>query len=276
MTHQTQARGADLADLIVKRYGANGVGSRLPTERSLSDELGVSRSTIRRALGLLEARRIISREVGRGTFFVNLTPVGAEKPGEKKPQGPSPEDISPTDVMTARWLLEPRIMTLVVSAATERDFAEMERCLAGGDAAANGQEFEAWDLALHRALAEASHNTLVIGMYGSIDAARHGSIWEAFKRRSDSVERRRVRAEEHLAIVEALRSRNAHDSVAAMERHLQRVEANMFGDALRQATSKGLLWAQSDSEMQIDEGHQEGMQQGLDLMSRYSQEERGE
>jgi GntR family uxuAB operon transcriptional repressor len=138
-------------------------------------------------------------------------------------------------VMTARWLLEPRMMTLVVSAATERDFAEIDRCLAGGDAAANAQEFEAWDLALHRALAAASHNALVISMYGSIDTARHSSIWEAFKRRADSVERRRARVEEHLAIVDAVRGRQADDAVAAMELHLRQIEANMFGGGLRQA-----------------------------------------
>ena len=232
MTDPTPARGAELANLIVRRYAAAGDGSRLPTERSLSAELGVSRSTVRRALGLLEARRVISREVGRGTFFVDAQSRG---PREKNPPGPSLDDIGPAEVMTARWLLEPRMMTLVVSAATERDFAEIDRCLAGGDAAANAQEFEAWDLALHRALAAASHNALVISMYGSIDTARHSSIWEAFKRRADSVERRRARAEEHLAIVDAVRSRQADDAVAAMEHHLRQIEANMFGGGLRQA-----------------------------------------
>jgi DNA-binding FadR family transcriptional regulator len=232
VTDPTPARGAELANLIVRRYAAAGDGSRLPTERSLSAELGVSRSTVRRALGLLEARRVISREVGRGTFFVDARSRG---PREKNPPGPSLDDIGPAEVMTARWLLEPRMMTLVVLAATERDFAEIGRCLAGGDAAANAQEFEAWDLALHRALAAASHNALVISMYGSIDTARHSSIWEVFKRRADSVERRRARAEEHLAIVDAVRSRQADDAVAAMERHLRQIEANMFGGGLRQA-----------------------------------------
>jgi GntR family uxuAB operon transcriptional repressor len=232
VTDPTPARGAELANLIVRRYAAAGDGSRLPTERSLSAELGVSRSTVRRALGLLEARRVISREVGRGTFFVDAQSRG---PREKNPPGPSLDDIGPAEVMTARWLLEPRMMTLVVSAATERDFAEIDRCLAGGDAAANAQEFEAWDLALHRALAAASHNALVISMYGSIDTARHSSIWEAFKRRADSVERRRARVEEHLAIVDAVRGRQADDAVAAMELHLRQIEANMFGGGLRQA-----------------------------------------
>ena len=36
--------------------------------------------------------------------------------------------------------------------ATARDFAEMERCVAGGDQAVNYEEFETWDLALHRAI----------------------------------------------------------------------------------------------------------------------------
>jgi DNA-binding FadR family transcriptional regulator len=102
VTDQTPVRGAELANLIVRRYAAAGGGSRLPTERSLSAEVGVSRSTVRRALGLLEARRVISREVGRGTFFVDLGSRGPRDCGEKN-QPASLDDIGPADVMTARW-----------------------------------------------------------------------------------------------------------------------------------------------------------------------------
>ena len=66
-------RGRQLAELILaesERAGL-GPGSRLPTERQLAVDLGVTRSGVRLALAALEADGLISREVGRGTFFSN-------------------------------------------------------------------------------------------------------------------------------------------------------------------------------------------------------------
>ena len=64
-------RGRQLAELILaesERAGL-GPGSRLPTERQLAADLGVTRSGVRHALAALEADGLISREVGRGTFL---------------------------------------------------------------------------------------------------------------------------------------------------------------------------------------------------------------
>src|SRR5580693_4009897 len=64
-------RGRELAELILAESGRAGLvpGSRLPTERRLAADLGVTRSGIRIALAALEADGLISREVGRGTFL---------------------------------------------------------------------------------------------------------------------------------------------------------------------------------------------------------------
>ena len=75
--------GPRLAGLILaesQRAGL-GPGSRLPTERQLALDLGVTRSSVRHALALLEAQGRISREVGRGTFLREPAP-GA--PGRAK------------------------------------------------------------------------------------------------------------------------------------------------------------------------------------------------
>ncbi|MGH3404717.1 MAG: GntR family transcriptional regulator, partial [Streptosporangiaceae bacterium] len=63
--------GPRLAGLILAEWQRAGLGpgSRLPTERQLALELGVTRSSVRHALALLEAQGRISREVGRGTFL---------------------------------------------------------------------------------------------------------------------------------------------------------------------------------------------------------------
>jgi GntR family transcriptional regulator len=61
---------AQIEDALAARIGCGElrVGDRLPPERDLCDHWGVSRGTIRQALDALEARGLIERGVGRGTF----------------------------------------------------------------------------------------------------------------------------------------------------------------------------------------------------------------
>ena len=141
-------RGQRLAELILaeSRQTGQGRGSRLPTERQLAEELGVTRSSVRHALAVLEAQGRISREVGRGTFLRDLEPSPAHPPVANPPvANPSAPDagaadFAPADVMTVRRLLEPPAMPLVVAWATAADLEEMDRCLAGGDQAASYEE----------------------------------------------------------------------------------------------------------------------------------------
>jgi len=92
--------------------------------------------------------------------------------------------------MTIRRLIEPQAMPLVVLWATARDFGEMERCVAGGDHAVSYEEFESWDLALHRCIMAAAHSPLLSELYRVVESARHGQVWGDLKRRSASRERR--------------------------------------------------------------------------------------
>ena len=74
------------------------------------------------------------------------------RPGWPSPGLAESDDYAPADVMTVRRLFEPTAMSLVVAWATARDFDEMERCLRGGERAADHDEFEVWDAALHRSI----------------------------------------------------------------------------------------------------------------------------
>jgi DNA-binding FadR family transcriptional regulator len=229
-------RGLRLAELILARSREAGprADARLPTERQLSIDLGVTRSSVRTALALLEAQGHISREVGRGTFL-RAAPQpnsaaaqdAAGGTSQVRAAGPANADFAPADVMTIRRLLEPPAMVLVVAWATAADLEEMDRCLALGDRAATFEEFEACDLALHRCIMTASHSPLLSALYGAIEAARHGQVWGDLKRRSASRERRAQYQADHRAIVETLRSRDSAAAVEAMRVHLARVQEHL-------------------------------------------------
>jgi DNA-binding FadR family transcriptional regulator len=204
-----------------------GPGSRLPTERQLAIDLGVTRSSVRHALALLEAQGRISREVGRGTFLREPA-AGAAAVGEAGPaDGAAGGDFAPADVMMVRRLLEPPAMPLVVAWATAADLDEMDRCLTGGDQAASYEEFETWDLALHRCIMRASRSPLLGALYGVIEQARHGHVWGDLKRRSASAEHRQEYQADHREIVAALRARDSAAAVEAMRVHLARVSNHL-------------------------------------------------
>ncbi len=225
-------RGLRLAELILARSqgGSPSADARLPTERQLSIELGVTRSAVRHALALLEAQGRISREVGRGTFLRGADPVPRDSAPMSRPQASTATadgDFAPADVMTIRRLLEPPAMVLVVAWATAADLDEMDRCLADGDRAASYEEFEVCDLALHRCIMAASHSPLLVALYSVIEAARHGHVWGDLKRRSASAERRARYQADHRAIVEALRARDSGGAVEAMRKHLATVQEHL-------------------------------------------------
>lgn len=213
---------------------ADGAVARLPTERQLASELGVSRTAVRHALAVLQADGRVSRQVGRGTFVVRTDGDGGPGPSGDAVAGAdgrlaAVDDSGPADVMAVRRLLEPQAMTLVVAWATERDLAEMQRCLAGGDAAETYEEFEAWDLALHRSIMAGSHSPLLLRLYATLETARQGRLWGDLKRRADSRERRQQYQEEHRALVAALQARDSAGAVRAMQAHLRQVERNLLG-----------------------------------------------
>ena len=258
-----------LAALILAESGRDraGHGTRLPTERRLALDLGVSRSAVRHAMAVLQAEGRVSREVGRGTFLRARGPGagGTEPAAGETPQtaadevpsadevltadpdpataGPDPAageppapdglsgsaDYSPADVMAVRRLFEPTAMSLVVAWATARDFGEMDRCLRGGERAADHDEFEVWDAALHRSIIAATRSLLLIRLYSEVERARHGRMWGDLKRRNASAARRDEYRRDHEEIVAALRLRDADQATMAMRTHLARVSRHLLG-----------------------------------------------
>ncbi len=229
---QPPAHGRDLARLILARRDEPGFApsGRLPNERSLAAELGVTRTLVRHALAVLEAEGRVSREVGRGTF---LKAVPADGGLASEVHGRDVTEVGPADVMAARRLIEPQMLPLVVAWATQRDFEELRRCVEGGGAAQDAAEFEVWDFALHHAIVAASRNRLLVAMYEVVERARKGEIWGSLKRRNDSRERRAAYQADHVELVDALRARDTDEAVRIMQAHLARVEANL----LKAATS---------------------------------------
>lgn len=204
------------------RSGAWRANGKLPTERALSEQLGVPRSAVRDALAVLESSGAVTRIIGSGTY---VRATASESP----PAEPSPPSASPAEIMEARLLLEPQLAQLAAINADQSDFARFDECIREGDAADSFEAFEHWDAALHQAIAKSTHNRLVIELYAMITRARDLTEWGELKRRSLSAERREHYRREHHAIVAALQARDAARAEMALLEHLERVRSNLLG-----------------------------------------------
>lgn len=218
---------AALRETIAERLKSHAwkPGQRMPTERALGEQYGLSRSTVRRVLEDFKRKGLIRQTVGSGTYVCDHardTLAGLSA-------GAALREVSPAELMVARLALEPALVDLVVGNATEADFARIDDCLRRADAAATLDEFEKWDAALHEAIAEASHNGFVVGVFRLMNEVRHQGEWGALKRRSATPERRLDYQAQHRELVAALKERDATRARKACLDHLAQVRTNMLG-----------------------------------------------
>ncbi|MDO9092875.1 MAG: FCD domain-containing protein [Rubrivivax sp.] len=200
-------------------------GHRIPTERALSEEFGLSRSTVRRVLQEFKRRRLLTQTVGSGTY---VTEQVHDALAEWLPL-PGGATVSPAELMSARLVLEPAIIDMAIGNATAADFQRMDECNHRAELATTLEDFEKWDAALHEAIAQAAHNGFIVGVFRLMNEARAQGEWGVLKRRSASPERRLEYQQEHRALVAALKDRDAEKAKALCLSHLVHVRVNMLG-----------------------------------------------
>ncbi|VTU15790.1 Putative L-lactate dehydrogenase operon regulatory protein [Variovorax sp. SRS16] len=200
-------------------------GHRLPTERQLSVEFGLGRSTVRRVLAELKDKGFIIQTVGSGTYVAD----GVGRALSEIAAAAAPMATSPAELMGARLVLEPAIIALVIGNATAADFSRMEECCDKGESASTIEDFEVWDGRLHEAIAAAAHNSFIAAVFQRMNEVRAQSEWGMLKRRSATPERRLDYQREHRELVAALRDRDGIRATQLCIDHLTRVRRNMLG-----------------------------------------------
>ncbi len=198
------------------------LNSRLPPERTLSRQLGVSRSLLRKALAELEAEGQIWRHVGRGTFI-----------GSRPLESASDIDYvsshtTPRELMEARFLIELGLARLAAIHATKADIREIERCIRKTKSATDWRVYEIWDTNLHRTIAAAAHNTCLMALFDTLNAVKRAVVWT--RPREVPLARRLDHHSfaEHDAIISAIIERNPARAEAAMRRHLESVRDRLM------------------------------------------------
>ncbi|MFK4448289.1 GntR family transcriptional activator of glc operon [Caballeronia udeis] len=164
-----------VADVVAERIeqliadGVLGAGQILPSERRLTDKLGVSRSALREGLKSLRARGIIETSQGRGSFVANLSAQSPPTPLMHL-LGSQPRTLY--DLLEVRGFLEAESAGLAALRGTPADFAAITRHY-NAMVAANGTDISAsdharLDHAFHLSICEASHNPVLVHTLSSL------------------------------------------------------------------------------------------------------------
>lgn len=213
-----------VVEAIRRRIGTGQTDQgRLAPERTLAAELGVGRRTVRRALDRLEAEGLLWRRQGQGTF------VGVPPLPRARRMSPLSEHTSPLDLMEVRFELEPVLARFCALRATGAQLETLTRAAAKAADARSAADYETWDSAFHRRIAEAAGNKLFLAMFDAVNAVRRDTRWSRLRESTFSEGRLVTLAAQHAEVLEAIAERDGARAEQAMRRHLGLVGATLNG-----------------------------------------------
>ena len=202
-------------------------GERLPPERKLAQDYGISRPVLREALRTLRERRLIEVVPGRGTFVI--------RPGLAQAAGPLEllyrrQGATTRAVIEARVMLECEAARLAAERADVDDVIELGERLRSLEHSSSVLERVRRDLAFHLQVVSASHNPVIETMFASIMRL---SV-ELMLRSATDRELRQKNDPYHVAVYEAIKARDSAAAVEAMNAHLI-VSPKTFGPDYEQS-----------------------------------------
>jgi GntR family transcriptional repressor for pyruvate dehydrogenase complex len=213
----------EVVEMIVQRIrsGALAVGQKLPPERVLAEEMGVSRTSLREALRSLESMGYIYSVTGGGNYVNSvsighvLSPLAAMVAQDKK---------LATDIIDVRLHLETHMAVLAARNATKQQLSQIYSAIInmqsevekGGNGIQGDNQF-------HQEIAKASQNkafAIIVELIGELLAESRKATLDIPGQPVKSIE-------DHILIFEAIRDRDEKRAGEAMLNHLQKAQANL-------------------------------------------------
>ncbi|MFE0630146.1 FadR/GntR family transcriptional regulator [Streptomyces sp. NPDC058864] len=212
----TSPRRSALADQVIAQLRAQitsgewPVGSRIPTETQLVEQLGVARNTVREAVRALAHNGLLDIRQGSGTYVLATSELAGVMHRRFA-------DSDPQHVAELRSALEASAAALAARRRTERDLKQLDAALARRERAWESGRAEAFvdaDAALHLSVVAASHNDVVVELYADL-----GEVLRAFLRADVGEELRPEQYVDHARLVEAIRAGDPEAASAEASAH---------------------------------------------------------
>lgn len=195
------------------------VGARLPAERDLARQLGVSRPSVREALIAMEVEGWVEVRTGSGVYVLDRSK--APSPANDRGAQISPDEWGPLELIRARRVVEGEVAAMAATQAKRKHIDAMEKALASMKADADrGVLPLEGDRAFHTAIVESCGNVVLIETIQRFWDSRRGPLFERLGGHFETVDSWRSAISEHQAIFDAVRNHDPDAARAAMHAHM--------------------------------------------------------
>jgi DNA-binding FadR family transcriptional regulator len=197
------------------RGGEYPSGSRLPPERDLARQLGVSRPSVREALIALEVEGLVEVRIGSGIYVrAPETPVGKHAPEAA---------AGPFELLRARYVIESECAALAAKSARRPQVTAIEDALDDMERETEaGRQPLPTDRLFHVRVAEATGNGALVHVIQMLWDERTGELFSRLEHHYDTPELWRAAISEHRAVLKAIAAHDAEGARAAMQRHMNK------------------------------------------------------
>ncbi len=207
-----------LSDLIAA--GEFKPGQRLPSERDLAQQLGVSRPSVREALIALEIEGKVEVRVGAGVFVIG--------PHSAPDSSLDEEGEGPFELLDARSAVEGETAALAARQATPAEVAEIKAAVEELAHLSNADpQNDAVDRRFHLAIARATHNGALVWVVQMLWDQGRGTMWRRMEKHFQTPALRAATIRDHRAIFKAIEARDGRRARSAMHHHLARVARDL-------------------------------------------------
>lgn len=217
--------------------GKYAVGDRLPPERQLIEQLGMTRTALRKGLDALEREGAIWRHVGKGTFVAGVAGLRETECATNGDVGIGAgplldlgRQITPLRMMRARLCIEPAIAREAAANASGEAITRVRLAMERAHAADTWRDYEAQDDLFHRAIAEATDNLLLLALFDQLNQVRRVVAWSSVQRESAHPGPNHSSFDEHAAVTNAIAERNPAAAYDEMRSHLRSVSRRLFDE----------------------------------------------
>lgn len=204
---------ADQLRGLIER-GEYAVGSKLPTERDLAEQLKVSRPTVREALIALEVEGLVRIRVGSGIYV-------SEPAAHALPSHLASMIEGPFELLRAREFIEAAVAEEAARVATSADIGRIDASLeAMASVQHPGEASMIHDRAFHVAVAGCLDNAVLVRVVGELFDQRLNPYFAKLAHYFENPQSWSAALAEHRSIRDAIVARDPTAARAAMRKHL--------------------------------------------------------
>lgn len=202
-------------------------GDRLPAERELALELGVSRPSLREAIQKLASKGMLQSRQGGGTFVTAVLEKSFFDPWQEM-MGSYPNLRE--DMLEFRRMIEGQAAEWAAERATDADLQRLDQAFAALQASFgedNTEKRSDADIAFHQAIGDASHNVLVGHLSAALLRLMHDNIRLNLGELKSLPAAGKLLMSQHTAIHQAIVDKKPQAARAAAETHIDFVRETL-------------------------------------------------